>query len=224
VERLVRVAAEQQPLPRFLLISSLAAREPDLSPYAASKRRGERVLALEAGRMPWTVLRPPAIYGPGDRELLPLFRWMRRGIAPLPGPADARLSLLYVEDLAEAVAELLNCRYDQGAVFELHDGKDLGYTWSEVIDIATRLRARRIIRIPVPGLDLLARANLTAARILGYAPMLTPGKLRELRHRNWVCDNTALNSATGWTPRIPLEEGLRRTLDWKVQPDGIRQW
>lgn len=217
VESLVRVAAEQQPLPRFLLISSLAAREPDLSPYAASKREGERLMALAAGRMPWTVLRPPAVYGPGDRELLPLFRWMRRGIAPLPGPASARFSLLYVEDLAEAVAELLNCRYDQCAVFELHDGKDRGYTWSEVIDMATRLRAGRVIRIPVPGLDLLARANLTAARMLGYAPILTPGKVRELRHLDWVCDNTALNSATGWTPRIPLEEGLRRTLDWKVR-------
>lgn len=216
VERLVQVAAEQQPLPRFLLISSLAAREPDLSPYATSKRRGEQLLTSAAGEMKWTVLRPPAVYGPGDRELLPLFQWIRRGIAPLLGPANARFSLLYVEDLAEAVIQLLNCENYQCTVFELHDGKNHGYTWGEVIDIATRLRTRRVIRIPVPGLDLLAKANLTAARMLGYAPMLTPGKIRELRHNDWVGDNTALNRATGWTPQIPLEEGLRRTLDWKV--------
>lgn len=218
VERLVQVAAKQQSPPRFLLVSSLAARQPQLSHYAASKLQGERILASAAGKMEWIVLRPPAVYGPGDRELLPLFQWMKRGIAPLLGPTAARFSLLYVDDLAEAVLRLLNSGDFQRTVFELHDGKGNGYTWSGVIDIATRLRARRVIRIPVPGpaLGLLATVNLATARMLGYAPMLTPGKIRELRHLDWVCDNESLTRATGWTPQIPLEEGLRRSLNWRI--------
>jgi nucleoside-diphosphate-sugar epimerase len=70
------------------------------------------------------------------------------------------------------------------------------------------------IRIPLVVAKLFATINLIGARAIGYAPMLTPGKVRELRHTNWVCDNTALNTATGWTPRILLAEGLQRTLRW----------
>ncbi|MEX1326372.1 MAG: hypothetical protein AB1Z29_06190, partial [Desulfobacterales bacterium] len=70
------------------------------------------------------------------------------------------------------------------------------------------------IRIPLVVAKMFASINLMGARALGYAPMLSPGKIRELRHTNWVCDNTALNNATGWTPRILLAEGLQRTLRW----------
>ena len=79
VSRLAHIAAIRSPAPRFLLISSLAAREPNLSVYAASKRMGEIALSQMAGGFVWTVLRPPAVYGPGDRAMLPLFRLMGAG-------------------------------------------------------------------------------------------------------------------------------------------------
>ncbi len=106
--RLLRAAAEQRPSPRILALSSLAAREPGLSHYASSKREGELALVGAAGSLSWTVLRPPAVYGPGDRELLPLFLWMRRGLAFVPAKPDARFSLLFVDDLAGAVLDWLN--------------------------------------------------------------------------------------------------------------------
>jgi len=214
VARLVHAAAGEHPAPRFLLISSLAAREPGLSAYAASKRRGEEVLAAGSGTMPWAVLRPPAVYGPGDRELLPLFRWMARGIAPVLGSGNARFSLLYVDDLAEAVVRLLSEDTGVQRTFELDDGRPGGYTWTDVVGIMTSLRCRSVIPVRVPALFLrvLAALNLAAARVIGYKPMLTPGKVRELRHANWVCDSAALRGATGWSPKISLEEGLRRTL------------
>ena len=218
VARLVQVAREQHQLPRFLLMSSLAAREPHLSLYAASKRRGEEALASGAGDMGWTTFRPPAVYGPGDKELLPLFRWIGRGLAPILGRADARFSLLYVEDLAEAVVRWLDHGGSERQCFELHDGRPGGYTWGEVIKTVALFYGKTPfhLRVPESVLQLLARLNLTTAQLLGYAPMLTPGKVRELRHRNWVCDNDALSREIGWLPRISLEEGLRRTLSCGV--------
>jgi nucleoside-diphosphate-sugar epimerase len=214
VARLVQVAREQHQLPRFLLMSSLAAREPHLSLYAASKRQGEEALAAGAGDMAWTAFRPPAVYGPGDKELLPLFRWTGRGIAPILGRADARFSLLYVEDLAEAVVKWLDFRRDERQCFELHDGRPGGYSWGEVIETVARFYGKTpfYLRVPESVLLFLARLNLTTALLLGYAPMLTPGKVRELRHHNWVCDNDALSLEIGWFPRTSLEEGLRLTL------------
>ena len=214
VARLVQVATEQHRVPRFLLISSLAAREPHLSPYAASKRQGEDVLARGAGEMVWAALRPPAVYGPGDKELLPLFRWIGRGIAPLLGPPRARFSLLHVEDLAQAVLQWLDSGSREQQTFELHDGHPKGYTWRDVVDIVARLYDRSVFRVQVPVviLQLLSAFNIIGARLFGYAPMLTFGKIREFRHHDWTCDNTSLSRETGWAPRISLEEGLRRTL------------
>jgi nucleoside-diphosphate-sugar epimerase len=214
VARLVQAASEQHQLPRFLLMSSLAAREPHVSPYASSKRQGEETVAHKAGHMDWATFRPSAVYGPGDKELLPFFRWIGRGIAPMLGGTDARFSLLYVEDLAEAAVKWLDYGRGERQRFELHDGRPGGYTWSEVVETVARFYGKRPLRlrVPEPVLQLLARLNLTMARLLRYAPMLTPGKVRELRYHNWVCDNDALSQTTGWTPKVSLEEGLRRTL------------
>lgn len=212
--RIAELAAAQRPIPRFLLISSLAARHPELSPYAASKRDAERALMAVTGDMPRAIFRPPAVYGPGDRELLPLFLWMRRGIAPSWGTPGARFSLLYVEDLAAAIAKWVTGQAPR-ATFELDDGTPQGYTMDDVVEIAKQLHGRDIrrLRIPEATLDLLANLNLWSGRTFGYAPMLTPWKLRELRHPRWVCDNNALSSAIDWVPGVHLLEGMRLTLD-----------
>ncbi|HYQ93150.1 MAG TPA: NAD-dependent epimerase/dehydratase family protein [Candidatus Competibacteraceae bacterium] len=214
VAHLVRAAVSQRP--RFLLLSSLAAREPELSPYASSKQQGEQALATEAGDMSWIALRPPAVYGPGDKELLPLFQWMGRGIAPILGSTGARFSLLYVDDLATAVLRWLHQPQPVSGIFELHDGHAGGYGWDEVVAIAAALRARRIRQVPIPLslLRLLAGLNVSVSRLGVSAPMLTPGKVRELRHPDWVCDNVAISRALGWMPQVELAEGLRRTLGW----------
>jgi nucleoside-diphosphate-sugar epimerase len=216
VKQLVQTALSMSPRPRFLSLSSLAARAPGLSHYASSKRQGEEILAGMAEDMEWVALRPPAVYGPGDRELLPLFQWMGRGIAPVLGEADARVSLLYVEDLCAAVLKWVDSGHCRSGIYEINDTRAGGYSWDEIIEIVSELRARRIFRLPLPEpfLRSLAAVNVTAARLLGYAPMLTPGKVRELRHPDWVGDNTALTAAIGWQPGVSLQEGLQRTMGW----------
>jgi nucleoside-diphosphate-sugar epimerase len=195
-------------------MSSLAAREPQLSHYAASKRRGEAALAATSPSLRWTVLRPPAVYGPGERELAPLFRWIARGVAPLPSGAAGRFSLLYVDDLAQAVLRWLEADAGDGRVFELDDGRPGGYDWDAVLVAAARVLhgKRPVRRIAVPGaiLRVVAHANLAAASLLGYAPMLTPGKLREISHPDWLCDSHDFAEATGWRATVLLEQGLAR--------------
>ena len=214
VARLVRAAVEQHPLPRFLLLSSLAARQPDISPYASSKRQGEAVLAAHAGQMQWAVLRPPSVYGPGEKEMMPLLRWMTRGIAITLGSGKGRFSLLYADDLAEAIQKLLYTDDLPKKVFEIHDGRPGGYAWKDVIDAVGRLNDKRVhcLHLPVAGLKIVAKLNLFMARLLGYEPLFTPGKLNLLMHPDWVSDDTSLTQETGWAPRVSLEEGLRRTL------------
>ncbi len=226
LERLVRAVLCLSPRPRFLSLSSLAARAPELSHYASSKRQGELALAAMAEDMEWVALRPPAVYGPGDKEMLPLFQWMGRGIAPVLGEPHARVSLLYVEDLCAAVLSWLNAGSCRCGVYELNDTQTGGYSWDEFIAKVSALRARRIIRLSLPAalLKSIALMNVAVASLIGYAPMLTPGKVRELRHPDWVADNSELTAAIGWQPVFPLERGLRRTMGWgKPGPTAVER-
>ncbi|MEJ2168287.1 MAG: hypothetical protein P8X90_22435, partial [Desulfobacterales bacterium] len=106
-----------------------------------------------------------------------------------------------------------NC--SRSGIYELHDGHPGGYSWHDVIEFVQQLRAKSIFRLKIPlaVVKPLAAFNLLAARTFGYAPMLTPGKVRELYHPDWVCDNKALHTATGWSPRTLLPEGLQQTLE-----------
>ncbi len=218
VASLVRITREVADSPSFFLLSSLAAREPHLSAYAASKKKGEQQLAFLAGNMPWVVLRPPAVYGPGDREILPLFRLMEKGVAPLVGDRRSRFSLLYVDDLSAAVCSFLKQPAWSQSIYELHDGHGGGYSWDEVIAVFSRLRAKKLLKVQVPLslLSVSAQVNQMLSPLLGKHPMLTPGKIRELKHLDWVCDNQVITEQTGWQPRVDLAEGLRRTMGWQA--------
>ena len=117
--------------------------------------------------------------------------------------------------LATAVLRWLDNGCDQSGIFELHDGQAGGYGWRDVTNIVTRISGRRVMHISVSesALRWMAELNLAIASLRRSAPMLTPGKVRELRHRDWVCDNMALNRAIGWSPLLPFEQGLRRTFE-----------
>ncbi len=208
---LLAAISDHAPSVRLLMLSSLAAREPQLSWYAASKRAGEALLAHHPG-LDWVILRPPAVYGPGDREMLPVFRWMGRGIALVPGSPGARLSLIHVSDLVTAILACLQSAATRHRTLTLCDGKPGGYDWPEMAAIAQGVWGRkvRLWRVPARLLDSVARVNLVAAGLTGSAPMLTPPKLRELRHPDWVVDNAAITATTGWMPRVDLPLGLEQ--------------
>jgi nucleoside-diphosphate-sugar epimerase len=214
VGRLAEIAAAAPRPPRFVLLSSLAARAPELSDYAASKRAGEEALRATGAALPWTILRPPAVYGPGDRATLFFFRCVRRGIGPLLGTESARLSLIHVGDLANAVGAVLADERSAGLVAEVDDGQG-GYGWRAMIEAAADACGRRVrvVRVPMAipyGLGLL---NQVLARA-GYTPMLTPGKVREFYHSDWVCDPGPIMARTAWRPAVPLREGFAATVAW----------
>ena len=199
---------------RVVHISSLAARHPQLSHYAASKLAGEQRVIGQLPPQRWVVLRPPAIYGPGDRELRPLLDRMMRGLALLPGPPDARFSLLHVHDLARAVGCLLSGDAGWGQTHEPDDGHRQGYGWQDLLAAVARLRGApvRAVRVPGPLLSALGACNELAARLAGRAPMLSRGKARELRWPDWLASGNASLLGCGWQPAITLDQGLRDTL------------
>src|SRR5882724_416989 len=212
---LVEAAIAAGNRPRFVLLSSIAARQPQISDYAASKLAGEAELTRLDGELPWSILRPPAVYGPGDRETLAFFRALRMGLAMLPPVRNARLSLLHVGDLAAAIAAVLDAPAALPGTPELDDGHG-GYGWDEMISIAARHLGVRPLRLPIPGPFLMGVAHLNEAlhRATGDVAMLTPGKVREMLHADWTSRDGAVTAATGWRPQVDLDQGFAETVAW----------
>lgn len=201
--------------PRFVLMSSLAAREPQLSPYAHSKREAEEALRRLGSALDWRILRPAVVYGPGDRATLPLFRQFARGLALVPG-GGGRFSMIYVEDLAAATLAALDPALPGGTTLEPDDGTPGGYGWTEVLAAAERQTGRPIRALSVPrALQRLAAALGTAGALAtGRTAVLSQGKVNEIAHPDWVCRPGPLGDCISWRPAVGLDEGFSRTIAW----------
>lgn len=194
---------------RFVHVSSLAAREPDLSLYGGSKARAER-LVTESG-LDWAIVRPPAVYGPGDAEMLDLFKAARTGLVPLP--PGGRLSIIHVDDLARLLLALARPDAPHRLLFEPDDGEAGGYSHKEFARAIGAAVDRRPLglSIPAPLLKLGARADQLLRR--GGAK-LTADRAAYFCHDDWVVDPAKRPPATLWQARISAAAGLSDTAAW----------
>ncbi|MEO1160948.1 MAG: NAD-dependent epimerase/dehydratase family protein [Pseudomonadota bacterium] len=214
--RAVVEAAARAGVTRFVHVSSLAAREPDLSGYCGSKAAAESIVAASAGDMDWICVRPPAVYGPGDRATLPLVQQLSRRHAILTGTHDQRISLLHVEDLARGLVAAAEGLVEGGTVYEADDGTPQGYSWEDVAAAAGHSLGftPRVHLLPRLVVQMAGAAGGMIARITGKAQILTVGKARELYHRDWVIKGTRLDATGHWQPGMKFDEGFAGTLGW----------
>lgn len=201
---------------RFVHLSSMAARQPDLSDYGASKLAGEAALMQYVGGISWVILRPPVVYGPGDKATLPLITQLIRRHAILPGAVSNRTSLIHVDDLADALIFLAANDSPKGTVHELDDGKPGGYSWADLGQIAGLNENITVNVHQLPKLVMMAVAHCASAfaKATGNPAMLTPGKVRELYHPDWVARHNLLADNSNWQPRINFTDGFAGTLEW----------
>lgn len=201
------------PEARLILLSSLAAREPQLSPYGASKRAAEGVVAGRSG--PWLTVRAPAVYGPGDRETLAYFRSAAWGLAPRPRLAAARLSLIHVADLAEALALAVE-RPLSPSICEIDDGREGGYSYRDMAAAAAAALGRTVRSLAIPRLvmDAIAAVNSAGHSLGSPVKILTPGKVNEIFHADWTVHDRRLAAAIGFRPRYDLSSGFADTILW----------
>jgi len=197
---------------RLMLVSSLAAREPSLSDYAASKRGGEEA-AREVIGDALTIVRPPAIYGPGDMETLGLFKAAQNSpVLPALDPA-ARIAMIHVEDAVAAITGL--AADHRPGVFALSDARTDGYSWTEVMTAAARAvgKTPHIARTPTWLIRGLARLSEGVSLANGKISIFTTGKAREMLHLDWsVSDSESLPGAIA--PRYGIESGFAQSVQW----------
>jgi nucleoside-diphosphate-sugar epimerase len=211
---LAQAARRIAPQARFLMVSSLAAREPQLSDYAASKRQSEQAaqatFADAAGQL--CILRPPAIYGPWDRETLTLFKATRNRFAPVAG--HGRTAVVHVQDVAAAIAALAqNWRH---GVFALADLRPNGYSMQELLGTMAQATGGTPHLLQLPDTLVLAAGHAAGFlnRLTGQAHIFGAGKAREMLHQDWTVSPAEALPAEIYAPRYTLEQGVADTVAW----------
>lgn len=212
-------AAKKTGCQRFIHVSSLAATLPTLSVYGETKAKAEKI--VKSSGLDWTIIRPPAIYGPGDGEMLELFKMAKMGFVTLPPDADGRLSAIHVDDLSRALMTIIPEHEDlTAAIFEIDDGKTGGWTQASFAKAIGWAIGKRIKPIATPKflLELGAKADRLMRR---DKAKLTEDRVNYFCHDDWTVDPAKRLPPELWTPQIETRQGLKDTAKWYRQNDWL---
>jgi UDP-glucose 4-epimerase len=195
---------------RLVFVSSLAAREPGLSAYGKSKRHAEEV--VQTSGLDWTIVRPPAIYGPRDREIFELFKAARWGLVPLPPPG--RTSIVHVDDLARLLLALIPGSGDVSErIFEPDDGREDGWSHHELAKAIGAAVGKRVWAPAVP--EAVMRAGASLDRLFrGKNAKLTPDRIGYMVHPDWVSRPDKAPPRGLWRAQIATPDGLAASALW----------
>jgi len=201
-------AAKGTGVRRFIHVSSLTAREPGLSDYGWSKAGAEHV--VEASGLDWTIVRPTAIYGPGDMEMRDMFRIAKFGLALLPPPG--RMSVIEVSDLARLLLALA-VRDPGQVILEADDGAEGGWTHGAFARAIGAAVGRRVLPLPLPKAVLTVAAKGDRL-VRGAKAKLTADRVGYLSHPDWTVDPARRPDSDLWRPEVPTPQGLATTAAW----------
>jgi nucleoside-diphosphate-sugar epimerase len=222
-ENIVNAVLRKNPnIKRFFYLSSLAAVGPSIdgralteesepmpvSTYGRSKLEGEKIVLMHAKDIPVTVVRPPAVYGPRDRDFLVLFKLVKSGVIPYWG--RCYYSFLYVKDLVNGI--ILSALSDKavGEIFFISDGNI--YSNDDIINAISLSVMKRPLRLNIPKFVMPALGYIF--EVVKGVNIINSDKIKEFRYTHWVCDSSKLVKLLRFEPETRIDEGIKETTLW----------
>lgn len=215
-------------LKRFIYVSSQAAAGPSndgaplietdipapISMYGKSKLRAEQVVLEFQNIFPVTIIRPPAVYGPRDDDILGIFKYIKRGIKPLVGNQEKMVSLIYIADLVRGIHLAGEHSQAENEVFFMSNRN--GYRWIEIEDTIAQVMNKNALTIRLPEfmLDMMANFSEQMARVFKNPAILNRDKAAEMKQNYWLIDSSKAEKKIGFVPQISLTQGIEETYQW----------
>ncbi|HDP67768.1 MAG TPA: NAD(P)-dependent oxidoreductase [Candidatus Marinimicrobia bacterium] len=205
-------SATLQPLPETALPNPISA-------YGRSKLLAENHLIRAGQTINYTIIRPPIVYGPEDRESLAIFRLAKYRLNPIIGFRKAYVNLVYVADLIEFILLCLKNRRSDGEIFHINDGNDSGYTQNELVKKAAEKLETHPVPLYIPKflLKTVAEFNTFISRLRGNSSMLNRDKYTELTARGWLLSSQKARTILNYQPRYDIDRGFELTVNWYRQ-------
>jgi nucleoside-diphosphate-sugar epimerase len=213
---------------RFVQISSTAACGPapseapinedhppaPVTAYGRSKLAGERAVLGYKERFPVTILRPTAVYGPRDKEMLSFFKAISYHVKPTFGPGECYMNFTFVKDLAGAVVKILTAESLSGGVYFV--AEDRSYSYSEAGDIISEVLGLRAldVHVPIPIMKIAGRISEEIANLRKKPSIFTADKVHELTAKYWLVDSSRIEKDLGFRSTTSFREGVKGTVDW----------
>jgi dihydroflavonol-4-reductase len=215
-------------LKRFVHVSSQAAVGPSsshtpidetvsphpITSYGRSKWAAEQECDSFKDLIPITIVRPPAVFGPRDRDILEFFKTVNKGLQPIVGFAEKYVSLIHVTDLVRGFVMAGESPQSIGQSYFVSSKR--AYGWKEVGDLTSRIIGKRVIRvrIPEPAVYVIAAIAEALAMFSSKPALINLEKARDMVQEYWTCDSSKALREFGYEQQISLEEGILNTVDW----------
>lgn len=213
-------------LKKFVLISSLAAAGPasvtprkesdpphPITDYGQSKLAGEEALKPYFNTFPITIIRPPAVYGPGDKAILTIFQLVNRRLRAYMAGGHNRVQMVFVDDLVEGIIQGMDPAKGRNDTFFIAQTES--NTVREMMDIIAELLNKKTVplTVPMPLLKIIALISESFFKMIGKAPLFSRQKVRELT-ADWAIDVSLAQEKLGFTAAHDFRTGARITIDW----------
>jgi nucleoside-diphosphate-sugar epimerase len=215
-------------LSRFIHVSSQAAMGPSptiipideshpanpLTYYGKSKWAAEAYVQSYLGKMPITIVRPSAVYGPRDTDILEFFRTVKFGIIPQLGGSEKYLSLIHVKDLARGIMIAGEHKKSIGETYFITSPEP--YSWEEISRITLKILQKKGFRVPVPLplIKTVAAISEGLASLTKKPALVNKQKVIEMEQNFWTSSPTKAQNDLNYKAEIGLENGIRETLIW----------
>jgi nucleoside-diphosphate-sugar epimerase len=215
-------------LKRFVQISSQTAAGPSpgitpvteevtphpITNYGKSKLKAEQACAKQSDKIPITIVRPPAVYGPRDRDVYEFFNTLSKGLQPMVGMKEKFVSLIHVSDLVRGFVMAAESEKAAGQTYFISSKQVYG--WKEIGEVARAVIGRSAVRIRIPeaGVFIIAAFSEFFGLFSKKPVLINFEKARDMVQDYWTCDSSKAQRDFGFTQQIPLEEGIRNTVEW----------
>ena len=229
------ILKEKLNIKRFVYISSQAAAGPSksfdpvteedpphpVSEYGKSKLLAENYLISRGNELPFTIIRPSAVYGPRDTDVLRFFKSVKKGIIPKWQNRDKYMSFVYVKDLVKGIALAAEHPEAKNKIYFIADPKP--YTWDDLAEVTMEFFKNKAIHIPIPLAVVKIMATLSEAwsTITKQPTIINRQKIAELLPDFWICSPQKIKAELGFETSTDLQTGIKQTLEWYVEHKWI---